>query len=99
MYTQEIYFCCSNSLSINYWLDGSTRNKCKKFAISGSFNTNMPVFDIIWPTKGPTNEIDRVVEPKNASLIFNIVFTKKMENLFSFLIVFQIKDNPFKPLW
>ena len=58
----------------------------------------MPVLDIIWNAESPTNEIDRIVEPKNASLIFNIVFTKKMKNLLSLLIIFQIKHNPFKPL-
>jgi hypothetical protein len=58
----------------------------------------MPVFLIIWPAECPTNQIDRVIKPKNTSLIFDIVITKKMKNLLSLLIIFQIKHNPFKPL-
>lgn len=94
--TKEVDLCHLQFDAINIHVNWHARDEAEELVLLSTSDSEEPIFVVAGWSKCPLEELDGVIEPKHIIVIFDIVLSQEIVDLFAFCVILNIDITPIK---
>lgn len=92
--TKEVDLCHFHCDVIDTHVDWHTRDEAVELLLFTTSDPEEPILVVTRWSKCPLEEFDRVIEPKHVIVIFDIVLSQEIVDLFAFFVILDVDVAP-----